>query len=93
MSKNIVIAIDGPAGAGKSTVAKHLAQMLDYVYVDTGAMYRAITYLVLRNGVQNDHDEIIKIASDAKIKLQFENGITRVLLTVKKLQIISEHRK
>lgn len=80
MSKNIVIAIDGPAGAGKSTVAKHLAQMLDYVYVDTGAMYRAITYLVLRNGVQNDHDEIIKIASDAKIKLQFENGITRVFI-------------
>lgn len=80
MSKNIVIAIDGPAGAGKSTVAKHLAQMLDYVYVDTGAMYRAITYLVLRNNVQDDHDEIIKIAAEAKIKLQFENGVTRVFI-------------
>ena len=80
MSKNVVIAIDGPAGAGKSTVAKHLAQMLDYVYVDTGAMYRAITFLVLRNGVQDDRKEIIKIAAEAKIKLQFENGITRVFI-------------
>ncbi len=80
MSKNVVIAIDGPAGAGKSTVAKHLAQMLKYVYVDTGAMYRAITFLVLRNNVQDDINEIVKIAEDADIKLQFEDGITRVFI-------------
>jgi cytidylate kinase len=80
MSKNVVIAIDGPAGAGKSTVAKHLAQMLNYVYVDTGAMYRAITFLVLRNNVQDDINEIVKIAEDADIKLQFEDGITRVFI-------------
>jgi len=80
MSKNVVIAIDGPAGAGKSTVAKHLAQMLNYVYVDTGAMYRAITFSVLRNNVADNIDEIIKIAADAEIKLQFENGITRVFI-------------
>lgn len=80
MSKNVVIAIDGPAGAGKSTVAKHLAQMLNYVYVDTGAMYRAITFVVLRNNVADDIDEVIKIAADADIKLQFEEGITRVFI-------------
>lgn len=80
MSKNVVIAIDGPAGAGKSTVAKHLAQMLNYVYVDTGAMYRAITFLVLRNNVQDNIDEIIKVAEDVDIKLQFEDGITRVFI-------------
>lgn len=80
MSKNVVIAIDGPAGAGKSTVAKHLAQMLNYVYVDTGAMYRAITFLVLRNNVQDNIDEIIKVAEDVDIKLQFEDGITKVFI-------------
>lgn len=80
MSKNVVIAIDGPAGAGKSTVAKHLAQMLNYVYVDTGAMYRAITYLVLRNNVQDDINEIVKVAEDVDIKLQFEDGVTRVFI-------------
>lgn len=80
MSKNVVIAIDGPAGAGKSTVAKHLAQMLDYVYVDTGAMYRAITFVVLRNGVEENIEEVINIAHDADIKLQFEGGITHVFI-------------
>lgn len=49
--KAITIAIDGPAGAGKSTVAKALAQRLGYVYIDTGAMYRAVTYHLQREGV------------------------------------------
>lgn len=80
MSKNVVIAIDGPAGAGKSTVAKHLAQMLDYVYLDTGAMYRAITFIVLRNSVENNREEIIKIAQNAKVELKFENSTTRVFI-------------
>ena len=80
MSKSIVIAIDGPAGAGKSTVAKHLAQMLDYVYVDTGAMYRAITFVVLRNGVDNNIEKVIEIARNADIKLQFEKGVTHVFI-------------
>jgi len=80
MSENVVIAIDGPAGAGKSTVAKGLAQLLNYVYVDTGAMYRAITFIVLRNNVEDEIDEIIKIANEADIKLRFENGVTRVFV-------------
>lgn len=80
MSENVVIAIDGPAGAGKSTVAKGLAQLLNYVYVDTGAMYRAITFIVLRNNVEDEIGEIIKIANQADIKLRFENGVTRVFV-------------
>ncbi len=48
--KQIIIAIDGPAGAGKSTIAKQVAQKLGYVYIDTGAMYRAVTWALLQTG-------------------------------------------
>ena len=51
MSEKITVAIDGPAGSGKSTVAKAVAAKLGFLYVDTGAMYRAITYLALKNNV------------------------------------------
>lgn len=78
MSKNFVIAIDGPAGSGKSTIAKHLAERLGYVYVDTGAMYRAITFVALSKNVVDDADEVIKIAKEIDLKLSFENGLTRV---------------
>ncbi len=78
MSKNVVIAIDGPAGAGKSTVAKHLAQLLNYVYVDTGAMYRALTFIALRNNVAEDIVKVIELARNAEIKLRFEDFTTRV---------------
>lgn len=78
MSKNFVIAIDGPAGSGKSTIAKHLAERLGYVYVDTGAMYRAITFVALSKNVVDDVDEVIKIAKEIDLKLSFENGLTRV---------------
>ena len=78
MSKKIVIAIDGPAGSGKSTIAKHLAEHLGYVYVDTGAMYRAITYIALSHNVVDNTEEVIKIARGIKLRLSFENGITRV---------------
>ena len=53
------IAIDGPAGAGKSTVSKILAKRLGYTYLDTGAMYRAVTVLALENGVALDDEEVI----------------------------------
>ncbi|WP_252233454.1 (d)CMP kinase, partial [Clostridium sp. DSM 1985] len=49
MTKKICIAIDGPAAAGKSTVAKIVAKKLRFVYIDTGAMYRAVTYIALKN--------------------------------------------
>ena len=51
MFKNIIVAIDGPAGSGKSTSAKLVAQKLGFLYIDTGAMYRAITFLALRNKI------------------------------------------
>ena len=61
MSKNIIIAIDGPAGSGKSTAAKNLANKLGFTYLDTGAMYRAITFLALRAGIVDNKDEVIKL--------------------------------
>jgi len=78
MFKNIIIAIDGPAGSGKSTAAKNLAQKLGFTYLDTGAMYRTITFLALRNGIVDNIEEVIKIAQSVKLRLQTENGLTRV---------------
>ncbi len=78
MSKKIIIAIDGPAGSGKSTAAKNLAHKLGFTYLDTGAMYRAITFLALRAGIVDNRDEVIKIAQNVSLKLLSENGRTRV---------------
>jgi CMP/dCMP kinase len=70
MSKRISIAIDGPAAAGKSTVAKIVAENLAYVYIDTGAMYRALTYKALREGVSlNDESDLIGLLNDTTIEL------------------------
>ncbi|EIT86571.1 cytidylate kinase [Fictibacillus macauensis ZFHKF-1] len=71
MEKKLRIAIDGPAGAGKSTVAKIVADKLSYVYIDTGAMYRALTYKALQQDV-NLHDEVALAAllRETKIALQ-----------------------
>ena len=57
MEKQISIAIDGPAAAGKSTVAKIIAETLSYIYVDTGAMYRALTYQAQKNQVDLQNEE------------------------------------
>lgn len=68
MSEKIQIAIDGPASAGKSTVAKILAKDLNYIYVDTGAMYRALTLAVIEAGVDpSDERGIIKLLNTLKI--------------------------
>ena len=65
-----IIAIDGPAGAGKSTVARQVAQELGLVYLDTGAMYRAITWLVLEQGIDiNDDFAVAELATQCKIEL------------------------
>lgn len=77
MSQKLIVAIDGPAGSGKSTSAKLVAQKLSYLYIDTGAMYRAITYLAQKNALTNV-DEITKLAEESEIELSFENGITNV---------------
>src|SRR5579885_2030369 len=64
------VAIDGPAGAGKSTVAQIVANRLGYLYIDTGAMYRAATWLALQKGISlNDGDAIARAVSEAKIRL------------------------
>ena len=71
MSKKIVIAIDGFSSCGKSTLAKSLATKLEYVFIDTGAMYRAIALYFLRNGVSFANEVEIKEALQ-KINLRFE---------------------
>ncbi len=80
MCKKIIIAIDGPAASGKSSVAKHLAEKLGFTYVDTGAMYRAITYLALRKNIVDDVDAVIDMVKNIGIELKFENGETRVFV-------------
>lgn len=68
--KKINIAIDGPAGAGKSTVAKLVAEKLGFVYIDTGAMYRALTYKAIENGVDlHDSTKLEYLLKETKIQL------------------------
>ena len=79
MSMNI--AIDGPAGAGKSTIAKKLAADLGYVYVDTGAMYRAMAYYFLQNHIDaKDENAIAAACPDVDVTITYENGEQQVLL-------------
>ena len=72
--KKAVVAIDGPAGAGKSTIARMVARKLGYVYIDTGAMYRAAAWKVLQSGQPITDDAIIRIVRDTKISLASEDG-------------------
>lgn len=76
MTKPIQIALDGPAAAGKSTIAKIVAENLGYVYIDTGAMYRAITLKALNKGINMaSNEEAGKLLSETSIDLQpSENG-------------------
>ncbi len=68
MSTSNVVAIDGPAGSGKSTVAKLVAERLEWSFLDTGAMYRAVTALALRNGVDLErHEDVVQIAQECLI--------------------------
>lgn len=75
------IAIDGPAGAGKSTIARRVAKELSFIYVDTGAMYRAMALYLLRREVDKDDTEQIgNICQDAEISIEYQNGEQIVLL-------------
>lgn len=77
----IAIAIDGPGGAGKSTMARALAKELGYVYVDTGALYRAIGLYMRRAGVPTaDHEAVTARLTGVQVRLAFQNGEQRVFL-------------
>ena len=78
---NKSIAIDGPAGAGKSTIAKMLAKELGMIYVDTGAMYRAMAVHFLRQGLTGDDAEGIAAAAEtAQVEIRYEDGAQQVFL-------------
>lgn len=71
LSRGVVVAIDGPAGAGKSTLSTQLAEALGYLYIDTGAMYRAVAYLVDRNGLDpQDESALEALCRDISIELK-----------------------
>ena len=77
----INIAIDGPAGAGKSTIAKLLAKQLGYVYVDTGAMYRAMAVYFSQNDINPDDENAINGAVDnIDISIEYKDGVQQVIL-------------
>ena len=79
MSMNI--AIDGPAGAGKSTIAKRLEKKLGFIYVDTGAMYRAMAYYFLQHNIDaKDENAIAATCPDVDVTITYENGEQQVLL-------------
>ncbi|MDP7991084.1 (d)CMP kinase [Bacillus sp. MHSD_36] len=106
MDKRISIAIDGPAAAGKSTVAKVVAKKLAYVYIDTGAMYRAITYAALEKKVDIENEEqLMEVVKNVKIEFQqgentqlvFLNGqdVSEVIRTpevTNRVSIVAKHR-
>lgn len=77
----INIAIDGPAGAGKSTIAKAVAKELEFIYVDTGAMYRAMALYLIRKGILPEEKERMEEACEnAEISIVYENGAQQVIL-------------
>ncbi|HXC33909.1 MAG TPA: (d)CMP kinase [Verrucomicrobiae bacterium] len=81
MSDKLIIAIDGPVGSGKSTVARRVAEMLGYTHLDSGAMYRAVGLKALRTGVPLDSPERLSaLAEAARIDLVPRDGMLRVLL-------------
>ncbi|MCT2537402.1 (d)CMP kinase [Aquibacillus koreensis] len=81
VTKNIAIAIDGPAAAGKSTVAKKVAKKLGYVYIDTGAMYRSLTYKALKNEIDlENEDQLSQVLNKSTIHLEQSEEEQKVYL-------------
>ncbi len=75
------VAIDGPAGAGKSTIAKRLAKELGFIYVDTGAMYRGIALYMIKNKIDTaDETAVSEAVKQAQVKIAYEAGEQRVIL-------------
>jgi len=76
-----IIAIDGPVGSGKSTLARRVAELMGYLYIDTGAMYRAVALKAIRRGISLDaSDALIHLARETRIDLRAESGSQRVYL-------------
>ncbi|WP_096188606.1 (d)CMP kinase [Evansella halocellulosilytica] len=81
MGKQINIAIDGPAGAGKSTVAKMVAEKLSFIYIDTGAMYRALTYASLKKQIDiHNEGDVVQLLNNSKIELSNTGEKQRIFL-------------
>jgi cytidylate kinase len=81
--RKLIIAIDGPVGSGKSTLARRVAEMLGYVYIDTGAMYRAVALKALRRGaaIDPEHAEPLEaLARDTRVDLRARDGKQQVFL-------------
>ena len=75
------IAIDGPAGAGKSTIAKKIAKKLNFIYVDTGAMYRAMALFMIQRQADKETEEVIgTICREADITITYADGEQQVIL-------------
>ena len=75
------VAIDGPAGAGKSTIAKRVAKELGFVYVDTGAMYRALAIHFIKNGIKTEETQkIVEACKEAEVTIGYEGGVQQVYL-------------
>lgn len=84
LSMGFNIAIDGPAGAGKSTIARRTAQELSFIYVDTGALYRALAVFLVDEGVSPEDTEKVKEAvKSVKVSIAYENGEQQVLVNGK----------
>ncbi len=83
MNKKFIIAIDGPAGSGKSTIAKLIAEKLHFLHIDTGAMYRAVTWKALRQGITigpGSEEQISGIAQKLNLTMKKEQGVNRVFV-------------
>lgn len=76
-----VVAIDGTSGSGKTTTAKKVSELLGWLYVDTGATYRAVAYFVLKRGVDpNDEDKVIQILDELSVEIEKANGEQRTIV-------------
>ena len=84
MEKYYSVAIDGPSGAGKSTVAKAAAQALNFVYLDTGAIYRTVAWHITMLGIgPKDTDHVPMLLDDANIQIDFQDGVQHMILNGK----------
>ena len=82
LSGPFAVAIDGPAGVGKGTVAKKLADSLNYIYVDTGAMYRAVAYFCVRNGISpSDASQVESVLPELGLSVEYKNNHQRLLIS------------